>query len=156
MNIVFNLNFHFVSMFFASLIFFKCMFVKSLFSTTLFVCCQIYFDNFYFLSCTMFIVSLKEVQLVIAMDDLDFKIKDVVFEAKVFNRYDTLDWLANRIMEDSSYAYLHCDLFNFLALNQSPKVYLRKVTCMWSSQLSWWPLCHQSILNMNWFPMFFH
>ncbi len=135
MNIVLNLNFHFV------LTLFKCVFVKSLLSTTLFICCQIHFNKFYFLSCTMVIVSLKEVQLVIGMDNLDFRFKDVTFKAKVFNRYDTFYWLANRSMEDSSYAYLHCDLFKFLALNQNPKKDLRKVTCIWSSQLSWQPLC---------------
>jgi hypothetical protein len=37
----------------------------------------------------MVIVSLKEVQLVIGMDNLDFRFKDVTFKAKVFNRYDT-------------------------------------------------------------------
>jgi hypothetical protein len=32
----------------------------------------------------------KEAKLVIMVDDLDFGIRDVVFEAKVFNRYGTL------------------------------------------------------------------
>jgi hypothetical protein len=54
----------------------------------------------------------------------------------VFNRYDTFDGIANRSMEDSSYAYMHCDLLKFLALNQSSKRDLRKATCMWSSQLN--------------------
>jgi hypothetical protein len=39
----------------------------------------------------MAVVPMKEASLVIAMDDLDFKIKDVTFEAKVFNRYGTFD-----------------------------------------------------------------
>jgi hypothetical protein len=39
----------------------------------------------------MAIVSIKEVRLVIAMDDLDFRIKDVTFWGKVFNSYDTFD-----------------------------------------------------------------
>jgi hypothetical protein len=34
-------------------------------------------------------IPMKETKLVVAMDDLDFKIKDVAFEAKVFNRYGT-------------------------------------------------------------------
>jgi len=55
---------------------------------------------------------MKEVKLVIAMDDLDFKIKDVTFEAKVLNRYGTFDQIANRSMEDPSYAYLHYDLLH--------------------------------------------
>ncbi len=36
---------------------------------------------------------MKEAKLVIMVDDLDFGIRDVVFEAKVFNRYGTLIWL---------------------------------------------------------------
>jgi hypothetical protein len=59
----------------------------------------------------MAVVSMKETQLVVAMDDLDFGIKDV-FEAKVFDRYGTFSQIANRSMEDPSYAYLHCDLLN--------------------------------------------
>jgi hypothetical protein len=46
------------------------------------------------------------------VDDLDFGIKDVAFEANVLNRYGTFDWIANRNMEDQGYAYLHCDLLN--------------------------------------------
>ncbi len=64
----------------------------------------------------MVVFLMKEVKLVVAVDDLDFEIKDVVFEAKVFNRYGTFDWIANRSMEDPSYAYLHCDLLNKVAL----------------------------------------
>jgi len=39
----------------------------------------------------MVIVLLIEARLVIVVDNLDFKIKDVSFEAKVFNRYGTFD-----------------------------------------------------------------
>jgi hypothetical protein len=39
----------------------------------------------------MVVVSMKEVRLVIVMDDLDFKIKDVAFQANVFNRYGNFD-----------------------------------------------------------------
>jgi hypothetical protein len=46
------------------------------------------------------------------VDDLDFWIKTVTFEAKVFNRYGTFDWIINRSMEDLGYAYLHCDLLD--------------------------------------------
>jgi hypothetical protein len=34
----------------------------------------------------------------------------VTFETKVLNKYRTFDQIANRSMEDPSYAYLHCDL----------------------------------------------
>jgi hypothetical protein len=54
----------------------------------------------------------KEARLIVAMDDLDFGIKDVAFEVNVFNRYGTFDQITNRNMEDSSYAYLHCDLLD--------------------------------------------
>ncbi len=50
----------------------------------------------------MVIVLLKETRLVVVVDDLDFKIKDVSFEAKVFNRYGTFDWIVNKSMEDPS------------------------------------------------------
>jgi hypothetical protein len=39
----------------------------------------------------MVVVPMKEVRLIIGVDDLDFRIKDVAFEAKVFNRYGTFD-----------------------------------------------------------------
>jgi hypothetical protein len=39
----------------------------------------------------MAIVLVKEGRLVVVMDDLDFEIKDVAFETKVFNRYGTFD-----------------------------------------------------------------
>ncbi len=42
-----------------------------------------------FFGYTMVVVLMKEVRLIVAMDDLDFKIKDVTFEAKVFNMYGT-------------------------------------------------------------------
>jgi hypothetical protein len=48
----------------------------------------------------MVVVLVKEVRLVIVVDGLDFKIKDVTFEAKVFNRYNTFDQIANKGMED--------------------------------------------------------
>jgi len=64
----------------------------------------------------MVIILVKEVRFVVVVDDLDFEIKDVAFEAKVLNRYDTFDQIANRNMENLSYAYLHCDLLDRVAL----------------------------------------
>jgi len=58
----------------------------------------------------MAIVLVKEAQLVVAMDDLDFGVRNVAFEVKVFNGYDTFDQIAIISMENPSYAYLHCDL----------------------------------------------
>jgi hypothetical protein len=43
-------------------------------------------------------VLVKEVRVVVTLDDLDFGIRDVTFEAKVFNRYGTFDQIANRSM----------------------------------------------------------
>jgi hypothetical protein len=60
----------------------------------------------------MVVVTMKKVILVVAVDDLDFRIRDVAFEAKVLNRYGTFDQIAHRSMEDPSYAYLHCDLLD--------------------------------------------
>jgi len=37
--------------------------------------------------------SSEKVKLVVALDDFDFKIRDVAFEAKVFERYNTFDQL---------------------------------------------------------------
>jgi hypothetical protein len=54
----------------------------------------------------------KEAKLVVVVDDLDFGIRDVTFEAKVFNRYGTFDQIANKSLENLSYAYLHYDLLN--------------------------------------------
>jgi hypothetical protein len=39
----------------------------------------------------MVVVLMKEVKLIITMDDLDFRIKNITFQAKVFNRYGTFD-----------------------------------------------------------------
>jgi hypothetical protein len=39
----------------------------------------------------MAVVPMKESRLIVTMDDLDFGIRDVAFEAKVFNRYGTFD-----------------------------------------------------------------
>jgi hypothetical protein len=64
----------------------------------------------------MVVITMKEIKLVVVVDDLDFRIKDVTFEAKVLNRYGTFDRIANRSMEDPSYAYLHCDLLDRAAL----------------------------------------
>ncbi len=45
----------------------------------------------FFLFCTMSTIVMKEDILVVVVDDLDFGILDVVFEAKVLNRYGTFD-----------------------------------------------------------------
>jgi len=60
----------------------------------------------------MVVITVKEAKLVVTMNDLDFRIRDVTFEAKVLNRYGTFDRIANKNMEDPSYAYLHCDLLD--------------------------------------------
>jgi hypothetical protein len=57
----------------------------------------------------MVVIPMKEARLVVALDDLDFKIKDVAFEANVFSRYGTFDRIINISMENSGYAYLHYD-----------------------------------------------
>jgi hypothetical protein len=41
----------------------------------------------------MVVVPMKRVQLNFAMDDLDFVVRNVAFEAKMFNRYGTFDKL---------------------------------------------------------------
>jgi hypothetical protein len=64
----------------------------------------------------MVVVLVKVVQLVLAVDDLYFGFKDVVFKAKVLNRHGTFDRIANRNMVKLDYAYLHCDLLEKVAL----------------------------------------
>jgi len=41
--------------------------------------------------------------MLVGVDDLDFKVRDVAFETKVFNKYDTFDEIMNRTMENPSY-----------------------------------------------------
>jgi hypothetical protein len=60
----------------------------------------------------MVAIPMKESRIVVAIDDLDFGIRDVAFGAMVFNRYGTFDQIANRSMEDPGYAYLHCHLLD--------------------------------------------
>jgi hypothetical protein len=64
----------------------------------------------------MVIVPMKEAKLIVEVDDLDFGIRDVAFEAKVFNKYGTFDCITNSNMEDLGYAYLHCDLLDMATL----------------------------------------
>jgi hypothetical protein len=51
----------------------------------------------------MVIVPMKEARLVVEVDDLDFKIRDVAFETKVFNRYGIFDHITNSRMENLGY-----------------------------------------------------
>jgi len=60
----------------------------------------------------MVVIIMKEARLVVAVDNLDFRIRDVPFEAKVLNRYGTFDQIANKSMEDPNYAYFHYDLLD--------------------------------------------
>jgi hypothetical protein len=86
-------------------------------NATSFVCCQIHLGKFFlFFSYTMVVVLVKETMLVIVVDDLDFGIKDVAFQAKVFNKYGNFDRITNKNMEDLGYAYLHFDLLDWVAL----------------------------------------
>jgi hypothetical protein len=112
---VFGLNFHhLLTLFFfplqvyvfTSVCFAKCVLLQLLVlsNATSFVCCQIHL--FGRNGC----IPMKETKLVVVVDDLDFGIKDVTFETKVFNRYGTFDRIANKSMEDPNYAYLHSDL----------------------------------------------
>jgi hypothetical protein len=39
----------------------------------------------------MVVVTIKEAQLVFVMDNLNFRIRNVAFEANVFDRYGTFD-----------------------------------------------------------------
>ncbi len=59
------------------------------------------------------IIARKEVKLVVVVNDLDFGIKDV---RQVFDRFGIFDQIANKSMGDPSYAYLHCDLLDKVAL----------------------------------------
>ncbi len=95
MNDVFSLSFHHLLIFFWLLlqvyVFTKNVFLQLLvlLNVISFVCCQIYFGNF--ILCTMVVVLVKEAKLVIIVDDLDFKIIGVTFQAKMLNRYGTFD-----------------------------------------------------------------
>jgi hypothetical protein len=67
-----------------------------LLSATSFVCCQIHFGKFFFFFGTRGNVPKKKVRLIVVVDDLDFGIRDVAFETKVFNRYGTFNQIAIR------------------------------------------------------------
>jgi hypothetical protein len=98
-NIVLDLNFHFVLMFLQAWVFSNVLFAKSHFFVPSFVSCQIHFGKFFFFFFgTMAIVLVKEAWLVVMMNDLDFGVRNVVFQAKVLNRYGTFDWIANKNM----------------------------------------------------------
>jgi hypothetical protein len=83
-------------------------------SATSFVCCQIHFGKFFFPFFPQWqFVPVKESRLIVVVDDLNFKIRDVAFEAKVFNKYGTFDQITNKSMEDLNYTYLHCDYWTW-------------------------------------------
>jgi len=125
-NNVFGLSFHHLSTIFllplqvcvsTSVCFVKRVYLQLLVlpSATSFVCSQIHFGKSFFFY-TMVNVPMKKVRLITMVDDLDFRIKAITFEAKVFNKCGTFDQLVNRNMEDLGYAYLHCDLLDRAAL----------------------------------------
>jgi len=60
----------------------------------------------------MVIILVKESKLVVAMDDLDFKIRDVAFKVKVLNMYGTIDRMINKNMENLRYPYSHWHLLD--------------------------------------------
>jgi hypothetical protein len=59
---------------------------------------------------------MKEARLIVVMDDLDFRIRNVALEAKVLDKYGTFDIIENKSMDDPSYAYLHYDLLDMAVL----------------------------------------
>jgi len=60
-------------------------------SVASFVCYQIHLGKFFIFIYTMDVVLVKEARLVVVVDDLDYGIKNVAFEANVLNRYGTFD-----------------------------------------------------------------
>jgi hypothetical protein len=68
-----------------------------------FVCCQIISISI-FLFCTKCIIDVKEGRLILVVDDLDFRINDVAFAKKIFNKYNTFDGSVNGTMEDLGYS----------------------------------------------------
>jgi hypothetical protein len=70
----------------------------------------------------MDVVPMKEARLVVVMDDLDFRIRNVALEAKVFDRYGTFDVIENKNMDDPGYAYLHYDLLDMAILTITLRV----------------------------------
>jgi hypothetical protein len=63
----------------------------------------------------MVVVLMKEVKVVV-VSDLDFGIRNVTFEAKVFHGSNTFERIANMSMENPGYAYFHWDLLDRVAL----------------------------------------
>ncbi len=45
------------------------------------------------------IIVVKEAKLVVVVNDLDFGIKDIALQAKVFNKYGIFDQIAKRAWE---------------------------------------------------------
>ncbi len=60
----------------------------------------------------MAIILMKEIRLMIWILEL----KMLCLKQKVFNMYGTFDQIANKSMQDPSYAYLHCDLLDMAIL----------------------------------------
>ncbi len=108
----------------------------------------------------MVVVLVKEVRLVVTVDDLYFGVRDVVFKTKVFNRHGTFDWIANRNMENLNYAYLHCDLLEKAALSpislkvKSPQIYMSSIcqkACLWGSKIRAMSQSSKGVLSQPYF-----
>jgi hypothetical protein len=126
-NSVLGLSFHHLLIFFLLLLqmcvstnvcFVKCVFLQLLVlpSAISFVYFQIHLGKLYFLFLHNACCSNERSYISCCGGWLEFGIRDVAFEVKVFNKYGTFDRITNMSMEDPSYAYLNCDLLNRVAL----------------------------------------
>ncbi len=88
---MFDLSFHFVLIFFANLNFFKCVFATMYLLNYIFLLFHLLVVNSFWYVLLSFLHDgycsrMKEVQLIVAMDDLDFGLK-MCLRQKIFNRY---------------------------------------------------------------------
>jgi hypothetical protein len=54
----------------------------------------------------------KQDRVLVSVEELDQKIRDVAFEGRIMNRYGTFDLIAKGAMKNPNYSYLYCDLLD--------------------------------------------
>jgi hypothetical protein len=104
MNIVLDLSFHnsfCIDVFYKLEFFQMCVFVHFCLLNPIFLLLWLLVVKFifvrFFFSCTIVVIIMKEVQLVVVMDDLNFGIRDVMFEVKLFTKYGTFNFIKLQI-----------------------------------------------------------
>jgi hypothetical protein len=54
----------------------------------------------------------KQERVLVSVEELDKKVRDVAFEGRIMNRYGAFDLIVKGAMKNPNYSYLYCDLLD--------------------------------------------